>query len=104
MNKELDKKLLDILRRTLKEPIDRTEDGEWVSKLPEAIAQIKACFEEAGYSKSKAMWTTEPLMMTRQEFYERFEKEVNRAGILFKPGDTGTRCVQAVKRAAGLET
>lgn len=107
---DLDSKLREILEE-VEDEVNNT-GGVSTKHRGRLVAQIKQAFAEEGYVKvskdnqDKIKTATiysinhgQYELMTGQEWYERFEKELNNHPIKLQ----GTEIMRAAKKAAGLE-
>lgn len=73
----------------------------------EAIAQIKKCFADEGYLPLSSHQP--PLTMTGQEWYDRFEKELDNythfshQEVVFDDGIIPEEVLEAAEKASGIE-
>lgn len=84
---------------------DYGDDG-WVAALPEdVIAQIRAAFADEGYYTLRQLENVRYHLMTGQEWYDKFEKELYvlaQHGNFVFMDETIKEILEAAKIAAGL--
>lgn len=91
----------------LREIIESLEfEGHTYKTAPKAIAQIKQAFAEEGWcapihfiDRGDGIKVSAEQVMTGQEWYDRFEKEIRKNG----KADFNKELLEAAKKAAGLE-
>lgn len=124
MNKELQQKLEEILDKVERNGVD----GAMTSfPIDEAIAQIDVAYQSEGYVKQlveiplfhqdlgKEPTGSGAVIMTGDEFYQRFEKELQKQGLkVFTPEEQKIadelgkevvamrQCMKVAQRAAGI--
>lgn len=101
MYKELDDKLRDIFTQ------HRMNVQEWDEETLdlECIKLIKQAFADEGYVDATINNTDDPLYLTGQEWYDRFQNELNKLMLKTSPTqvmDDPVQIIEAAKKAANL--